>query len=242
MEEYRIIEKSIIKKYNLIEENDKIAVCISGGKDGFLLAKCLDELKRHGIFKFDLVFITLNPGYNEENIKSIKKNANLLNIKLKIIDTEIFKIAKKHKKSPCYLCSKIRRGTLYSEAEKLGCNKIALGHHFNDVIETIMMNITFNGTFSSMLPIIKSDNFENIKLIRPLYNIEENDIIKWVNYNKLNFKNYECPIDNKKNISSRNKTKKTIEYLKNNYYKDFDKNLLKATENINQETLLNKIN
>jgi len=254
MEKYREIEKSIIKKYrkeiwspfvktikkyNLIEEGDKIAVCISGGKDGFLLAKCLDELQRHGIFKFELVYLTMDPGFNKNVIDKIYEIAKLLNINLHVFKTNIFDVTNKlNHKSPCYICAKMRRGYLYDEAKKLGCNKIALGHHFNDVIETVMMNMIYNGTFSAMLPKLKSANFEGMELIRPLYDVHEENIITWVNYNKLEFANCACPIAVKQKSTKREEVKKLIEDLKINLYKDIDKNILKATENVNTEMLL----
>ena len=176
MERYREIEKSIIKKYRkeiwskfvkaikefeLIKENDKIAVCISGGKDSFLLAKCLEELKRHGQFKFDLEFIVMDPGYTEETLNQVIETARILNLKINVFKSNIFEVSKKSLgDNPCFLCARMRRGHLYSKARELGCNKIALGHHFNDVIETVMLNMIFNGQFSSMMPKLKSENFE----------------------------------------------------------------------------------
>lgn len=212
MEKYREIEKSIIKKYRkdiwskfvkavkdyeLINENDKVAVCMSGGKDSFLLAKCLEELQRHGIFKFDLEFIIMNPGYNDEILNKIKENLKLLNIKAHIFQTPVFKISETSA-NPCYLCAKMRRGYLYDYAKKLGCNKIALGHHMNDVVETILLNLIYNGAYSSMMPKLKSDNFENIELIRPLYLVKEASIVAWKNYNKLEFIDCACSITKKK--------------------------------------------
>ena len=204
--ELKEIERSIIKKYrkkifvpfvkaikefNLIEENDKIMVCISGGKDSFLLAKCMQEIKKHGKFNFDLEFIVMNPGYTIENINKIKENLSKLNIDAHIFDTPIFEVADKTD-NPCYMCAKMRRGYLYSYAKKLGCNKIALGHHFNDVIETVLLNMIFTGNFSSMVPKVKSTNFENMSLIRPLYYVREEDIIRWAKYNELEFLDCAC--------------------------------------------------
>ena len=250
MEKYREIEKSIIKKYrkdiwskfvkaiknyDLISPNDKIAVCISGGKDSFLLAKCLEELKRHGIYKFDLEYIIMDPGYNSDVLEKIKANLKVFNIKAHIFKTEVFKISKDCD-SPCYLCAKMRRGYLYHEALKLGCNKIALGHHFDDVIETVLLNQIFNGTYSTMMPKLKSDNFENIELIRPLYLIREKAIINWANYNDLSFSNCECPIT-KKDIGKRLVIKNLINDL-NKIYSYADKNIFKSTENVNLDALL----
>ncbi|HOP65948.1 MAG TPA: ATP-binding protein, partial [Bacilli bacterium] len=190
MEKYRIIEKSIIKKYRkeiwskfvnaikdyeLIQENDKIAVCISGGKDSFLLAKCLEELKRHGKFKFDLEFILMDPGFNKKGIKKIKKNANILKIPLKIFKSNIFKDIK-GEDSPCYVCARKRRGHLYNYAKNLGCNKIALGHHFDDAIETTLLSIIYGGEVKGMLPKLKSKHYKGMELIRPLYLVQEKNI------------------------------------------------------------------
>ena len=204
--ELKEIERSIIKKYrkqifspfvkaikefNLIEVNDKIAVCIIGGKYSFLLAKCMQEIKKHGKFNFDLEFIVMNPGYNMANLNKIKENLSKLNIDAHIFETPIFSVADKTE-NPCYMCAKMRRGYLYSYAQKLGCNKIALGHHFNDVIETVLLNMIFTGNFSSMVPKVKSTNFENMTLIRPLYYVHEEDIIRWASSNELEFLDCAC--------------------------------------------------
>ncbi|MFI3307244.1 MAG: ATP-binding protein [Mycoplasmatota bacterium] len=256
MEEYRVIEKTIIKKYRkeiwtkfvraikefeLIKENDKIAVCISGGKDSFLLAKCMQELKRHNVFKFDLEFIVMNPGYNEINAKKIEENAKKLNINIHVFNTDIFEVVTTVDKSPCYLCARMRRGHLYSKAKELGCNKIALGHHFDDVIETTLMSLLYAGDFKTMMPKLHSTNFEGMELIRPLYFIKEEDIIKWVNYNELNFINCACKftekVANKEETSARRKIKELIKVLKeeNNAV---DKNIYNATTNINLNTII----
>lgn len=250
MEKYREIEKSIIKKYRkliwskfvkaikkyeLIAENDKIAVCISGGKDSFLLAKCLEELKRHGIFKFDLEFIIMDPGYNDENMNKIKDNIDKLNLKVHIFKTDIFEVSSKTE-NPCYMCAKMRRGYLYNEAKRLGCNKIALGHHFDDVIETVLLNQIFNGTYSTMMPKLQSDNFAGMELIRPLYLIREKDIKAWAKYNNLDFIDCACLVT-KKNLGKRVIIKKLIEQL-NEIYKDADKNIMAATENVNLDALI----
>lgn len=226
-----------IKEYDLINEGDNIAVCISGGKDSFLLANCMKELKDHGQFKFNLEFICMNPGYEEEYLNKIKKNAELMNIDLKIFDSHIFKIVSESKlDSPCYLCARMRRGYLYSKAKELGCNKIALGHHFNDVIETVLLNMFYNGRYGGMPPKVHSDNFENMELIRPLYLIKEEDIISWAEYNKLKFINCACSIDNKKNDSKREYIKELIkELIKSN--KNIDINIFKSLENVNLSTI-----
>ena len=250
MKELKDIEKSIIKKYRkeiysrfvraikdfeLVKENDHIAVCISGGKDSFLLAKCMQELKRHNKFNFDLTFLVMNPGYNEKNLEKIKENAKFLNIPIQIFDTNIFEVTNESKgKSPCYLCARMRRGSLYSKAKELGCNKIALGHHFNDVIETILLNQLYNGTFSGMLPILDSDNFENMQLIRPLYYIKEKDIISWVKNSELEFLDCACSVT-KKNTGKRKEIKELVEKLvKGN--ENADINIFNSMFNVNTNT------
>lgn len=250
MNELREIEKSIIKKYrkeifapfirainefNLIQENDKIAVCISGGKDSFLLAKCMQEIKKHGKVNFELKFIVMNPGYNEENLNQIKNNLEYLNIPTEIFETPIFQVADKTD-NPCYMCAKMRRGYLYSYAQQLGCNKIALGHHFNDVIETVMLNMIFNGFYSSMLPKVKSDNFENMELIRPLYYVKEKDIIRFAKTNGLTFLDCACSVT-KKSSGKRKVIKKLIEDM-NEIYDKADVNILTSTKNVNLNTIL----
>ena len=248
--ELKEIERSIIKKYrktifgpfvkainefNLIEPNDKIAICISGGKDSFLLAKCMQEIKRHGKFEFELEFIVMNPGYAKDNLNKIKENLNKLGIDAHIFDTNIFEYADTID-NPCYMCAKMRRGYLYSYAQKLGCNKIALGHHFNDVIETVLMNMLFNGTFSSMMPKIKSDNFENMYLIRPLYYVHEEDIIKWVKNNELEFLDCACSVT-KKSSGKRKVIKDLVKDL-NSIYDKAAVNILTSTKNVNLNTIL----
>lgn len=250
MERYREIEKSVIKKYRkeiwskfvkavkdyeLINEGDKIAVCISGGKDSFLLAKCMQELQRHGIFKFDLEFIIMNPGYAKENINKIKENLELLNISAHIFETPIFKVADTSS-SPCYLCARMRRGYLYDYAKRLGCNKIALGHHMDDVVETILLNLIYNGSYSSMMPKLKSDNFEGLELIRPLYLIREKDIISWKNYNELEFLDCACSVT-KKSGGKRVMMKELIGELEK-YNVDAFKSIFTSTSNVNLNTVL----
>lgn len=253
MEKYREIEKSIIKKYrkeiwsnfvkaikeyNLIEENDKIAVCISGGKDSMLLAKCMQELKRHGIYKFDLEFIVMDPGFHEDNLKKLKENAETMNIPVTIFNTDIFKVVSEHgNNEPCYLCARMRRGHLYAKAQELGCNKIALGHHFDDVIETIMLNVLYNGSHQTMMPKLKSQNFEGIELIRPLYFVEEENINKWKNYNELEFMNCGCMITVCFSSTKRREVKHLIKDLssRNPYVK---KNIFKSSENVVIDALL----
>lgn len=201
------IERSIIKKfrkpiwrkftkaineYELIQDGDKIAVCISGGKDSMLMAKLLQELKRHGKNNFDLEFLIMNPGYKEENWQLICSNAEVLGIPLTVFDTQIFDIVATVEESPCYLCARMRRGYLYNHARQLGCNKIALGHHFDDVIETTLMGMLYSGKFETMMPKLHSQNFEGMQLIRPMYMIKEDAIKAWCGYNNLRFIQCAC--------------------------------------------------
>lgn len=242
------IEKSIIKKYrkeiysrfvrsikdfSLIEENDNICVCISGGKDSFILAKCLQELKRHSKYKFNLTYLVMNPGYTEENLEKIKENADYLNIPIIIKDSNIFEVIK-NTDSPCYLCARMRRGCLYSMAKELGCNKIALGHHFDDVVETILLNQLYNGQFSGMLPILDSDNYPGMKLIRPLYYVHEKDIISWVKNSELEFLDCACSVT-KKNIGKRKEVKELVKELVKMYH-NADINIFNSMFNVNPST------
>ncbi len=206
-EERRQIERSIIKKfrktiwrpftrgindYELIRDGDRIAVCISGGKDSMLMAKLLQELHRHGKANFELVFLTMNPGYNEENWQLIQDNARLLGIPLTVFETDIFDTVAAIDKNPCYLCARMRRGYLYSHAKELGCNKIALGHHFDDVIETILMGMFYGGKIETMMPKLHSQNFEGMELIRPMYLVREEAVKAWRDYNHLCFIQCAC--------------------------------------------------
>ena len=260
MEKYKEIERSIIttyrkdiwskfvkavKEYELIKENDKVMVCISGGKDSFLLAKCIEELKKHGNVKFDAIYVSMNPGYNEENKKRIVENAKLMNIDLKIFETKIFDtVASLEEGNPCYLCARMRRGYLYNEAKKNGCNKIALGHHFDDVIETTLLSLFYSSEIKTMVPKLHSDNFEGIELIRPLYFVKEQSIINWKNYNDLKFINCACRFTencaiNDDGTSKRLEMKKLIKTLKEkNKDIDIDHNIFKAMENVNLNCVL----
>jgi len=253
MEKYKDVEKSIIKKYRkeiwgkfiqaimeyeLIADGDKIAVCISGGKDSMLLAKCMQELQIHGQVKFEVVFITMDPGYHTDNIELIKNNSLLLNIPNQIFKSDIFAVVSKYAANkPCYMCAKMRRGHLYAKAKELGCNKIALGHHFDDVIETIMLNIFYNGSYKTMLPKLKSENFEGLELIRPLYFVREDDIKSWVNYNDLHFMNCGCMITVCSTATKRYEVKNLIKELesKNPF---LAKNIFRSSENINLDVVL----
>ena len=201
------IERSIIKKfrkpiwrrftkaireYELVQDGDKIAVCISGGKDSMLMAKLFQELSRHGKKNFEVVFLVMNPGYNEINYQTIKDNAQILNVPITVFESDIFNIVASEEQSPCYLCARMRRGYLYSKAKELGCNKIALGHHYDDVIETILKGMLYGAQVQTMMPKLHSTNFEGMELIRPLYLIREADIIHWANYNDLHFIQCAC--------------------------------------------------
>lgn len=201
------IERSIIKKfrkpiwrrftkaireYELVQDGDKIAVCISGGKDSMLMAKLFQELSCHGKKNFEVVFLVMNPGYNEINYQTIKDNAQILNVPITVFESDIFNIVASEEQSPCYLCARMRRGYLYSKAKELGCNKIALGHHYDDVIETILMGMLYGAQVQTMMPKLHSTNFEGMELIRPLYLIREADIIHWANYNDLHFIQCAC--------------------------------------------------
>ncbi|MCR5609955.1 MAG: tRNA 2-thiocytidine biosynthesis protein TtcA [Lachnospiraceae bacterium] len=181
-----------VSEYQLISEGDNIAVCISGGKDSMLLAKCMQELQKHGKYHFDMKFIVMDPGYNEANRQKIIDNAKLLGIPIDIFDTDIFDSVVNVEDNPCYLCARMRRGYLYKYAKKQGCNKIALGHHFDDVIETILMGMLYGAQIQTMMPKLHSTNHPDMELIRPLYYVKEADIIKWVNRNKLEFIQCAC--------------------------------------------------
>ncbi len=225
-----------IDQYQMIKEGDNIAVCISGGKDSFLLALTLREINRHHKIKFGLKYIVMDPGYDKAAIDLIKKNASYFDLDINIFETNIFNDIK-NEKNPCYVCARKRRGNLYNKANELGCNKIALGHHFDDVIETIMLNIFYAGSYGSMLPKLKSDNYPNMELIRPLYLVKEYDIEKWVKFNNLTFINCACDVENKKIDSKRTEIKQLISNLRKTY-KDIDKNIFKSSDNINLSTVL----
>lgn len=226
-----------IKDYNLISEGDKIAVCISGGKDSFLLAECMKIFQKHSKYKYTLEFILMNPGYSKKDLATIKETCNVLNIPLNIYSNFVFKIFDfKLKKSPCFLCSKIRRGYLYNKAKELGCNKIALGHHFNDVIETVLMNMFYNGIYSGMLPKVRSENFKDMELIRPLYLVKEEDIISWSKYNNINYINCVCEMLKERDVGKRNKIKELINILKKEN-KNIDINIFRSLENVNVNTI-----
>mgnify|MGYP004644233659 FL=1 len=257
MERYEEIERSIIKKYRkliwrrfvrgveeykLIQDNDKIAVCVSGGKDSFLLAKCLQELKKHGKIKFDLEYIVMNPGYKDKNLDLIKENAKTLNIPIKIFESDIFEVVNKiAEKNPCYMCARMRRGYLYNKAKELGCNKIALGHHYDDVIETILLSMLYGAEIKTMMPKLHSTNFKGIDLIRPLYLVKEDDIISWAKFNELNFINCACRFTEKRledeSISKRLEMKKLIKKFRT-INENIDQNIFKSVENVNIDAII----
>ncbi len=252
MEKYKEIERSIIKKYRkdiyskfvkavsdyeLIQENDKVMVCISGGKDSFLLAKCIEELIRHGKVKFEAKYVCMNPGYTEKNKELILSNAKLMNIDLEMFESDIFNIVVDIEKSPCYLCARMRRGYLYSKAQELGCNKIALGHHFDDVIETTLLSMLYGSEIKTMMPKLHSENFPGLELIRPLVLVHEDDIISWANNNDLHFLNCACRFTEEhfsKNDgeSKRKEIKELIKELKK-INPNVDMNIFKSTDNVN---------
>ena len=233
-----------IKDYELIKPNDVVCACISGGKDSMLLAKLLQELKRHSDFEFEVKYLVMNPGYNEANLEYTKKNLEILGIPAKIVDTNIFEVANAQEKNMCYLCAKMRRGALYRIAQDMGCNKIALGHHFDDVIETILMNMLNAGSFQTMLPKLHSDNYEGMELIRPLYRIREHDIKVWAKANNLRFLmcacrfTEACSVDNEINASKRSTTKNLIQELKKHYNDTVEENIFSAATNVNMDKIV----
>ncbi len=236
-----------INEYELVCENDKIAVCISGGKDSMLMAKLFQELKRHNKFDFSLVFLVMDPGYSKENREIIEHNAKILNIPITIFESTIFESVYNIEKSPCYVCARMRRGYLYSKAKELGCNKIALGHHYDDVIETILMGMLYGGQIQTMMPKLKSTNFEGMELIRPMYQIREDDIKRWRDYNDLHFIQCACKftdtctseacLTSSRTGSKRLETKHIIAKLKeSNPF--IESNIFKSVQNINLETVI----
>ena len=232
-----------VKTYELISEGDKIAVCVSGGKDSFLLAKLIQELQRHSEIKFDAEYIGMNPGYNKENAENIARNAELLEVPLKVFNSDIFEVTEEiGGNSPCYLCARMRRGFLYARAKELGCNKIALGHHKSDVIETTLMGMLYGGQLQGMLPKLRSNNFEGMQLIRPMYCIAEEDIIHWKNYNGLSFiacacKKTEGLALGEQGYSARQEVKDIINRVKEKN-PDVESSVFKALHNVQLDTLV----
>lgn len=226
-----------IKKYNMIEAGDKVAIAMSGGKDSLLLAKLFQEFKKHPIVDFDIEFISMDPGFSDENLKLHFENAETLGVPLNIEKYDVFEIVDKIAKDyPCYMCARLRRGFLYSQAQEKGCNKLALGHHFDDVIETTMMNILYAGTVKTMLPKLKSANFENLTLIRPMYLIKENDIKKIMDSNDIETMDCGCELTGCNTASKRYQTKMLIKKLKEND-PNIDKNIFRAAENVNLDSI-----
>ena len=234
-----------INDFQLIQEGDNICVCISGGKDSMIMAKLFQELKRHNKFPFSVQFLCMDPGYNEYNRKIIEENAKLLGISLQFFESDIFESVFEIDSSPCYVCARMRRGHLYSKAKELGCNKIALGHHFDDVIETVLMGMLYSGQFQAMMPKLHSTNFQGMELIRPLYYVREDDIKHWRDYNKLNFIQCACKFTETCSTchtdgttsSKRLETKKLIaELKKTNPF--IENNIFRSTENVSKQTIL----
>lgn len=233
-----------LKRYQLIEDGDKIAVCISGGKDSMLLAKLMQLLHRFSETKFDIVYLCMDPGYAPQNRKQIEENAKLLEIPITFFETNIFDSVVDIEKSPCYLCARMRRGHLYSQAQKLGCNKIALGHHFSDVIETTLMGMLYGAQIQAMPPKLVSKNFEGMQLIRPLYCVSEDDILAWKNYNDLKFLQCACRFTEKCQScvdeiapSARLETKKLIKQLKKSI-PEVESHIFKSIHNVQLDTLV----
>lgn len=229
-----------LDEYDMIQDGDNIMVCISGGKDSFLLARCLLEIQKYGNKKFNLNFVLMDPGFKPEILDIIKKNAKLFEIDLQIHKTRIFKIAEKQDKGACYLCAKMRRGSLYTIAEEIGANKIALGHHNSDAIETILLNLFWGSEFKAMMPKLRSSNFKGLELIRPLYLVNEEDIIAWRNYNNLEFIKCACPLTNYKQksegFSKRDEVKSLIKNLKKDN-PNIEKSIFNASENVNLDAI-----
>lgn len=227
-----------IKDYKLVEDGDKVAVAMSGGKDSLIMAKLFQEMQKHGPIKIDLEFIVMDPGYHENIKELLISNCKYLDIPIRIFESYIFDVVDRIAKDyPCYMCAKMRRGALYNKAQELGCNKLALGHHFNDVIETTMLNITYTGSFKTMLPKLKSSNFKGLELIRPLYYIEERDIISFTQNSGIQALNCACMVAAKKIGNKRYEIRALIEELKGRF-EDFDKKLFKAADNVNIEAIL----
>lgn len=255
LQPYELIERSIIKKYRkelwnpfivalkeyqLINSGDKIGVCISGGKDSMLMAKLIQQLQKVSDVPFEAEYIVMNPGYNSENYQRILDNADLLHIPVKVFETDIFSVTDKiSSNNPCYLCARMRRGHLYQKAHELGCNKIALGHHFDDVIETLLLSIFYGAQLQSMPPKLHSTNFTDMELIRPLYRIHEKDIISWKNYNRLEFIQCACRLTEKNSVhdSKREEIKQLIATLKKTN-PNIDKNIFNSIHTLSLDTFV----
>lgn len=233
-----------VNEYELIKPNDKIAVCISGGKDSMLMAKLIQMLHRHSKFPFEVKYLVMDPGYSPANREIIERNAKRLDIPITVFESDIFDSVYNVEKNPCYLCARMRRGHLYSKAQELGCNKIALGHHYDDVIETILMSMLYGGQIQTMMPKLNSTNFEGMQLIRPLYMVREDDIKRWRDYNGLRFIQCACKFtdtcttcNNEENLSKRVEVKELIRTLKaKNPF--VESNIFKSVENVNLDTVV----
>ncbi len=255
LEKAQLIERSIIKKYRksiwnsfigavqeyeLIKPNDNIAVCISGGKDSMILAKCMELLQRHSEIPFEIKYIVMDPGYAKPNRELIEQNLKTLGIDAEIFVSDIFDVAFNAGGSPCYLCARMRRGALYAKAQSLGCNKIALGHHCDDVIETLLMSMLYSSEIKTMLPKLHSTNFECMELIRPLYKVKERDIISWANYNELHFLRCACKFtaDSAEDemLSKRQEMKELVKELRKKN-PDADDNIFRSLHNVNMATI-----
>ncbi len=232
-----------IKDYQLIREGDRIAVCISGGKDSMLLAKCMQQLHRHSEIPFGLEFLVMDPGYRPENRQRILQNAEQMEIPIHIFETEIFDVVAGIPSSPCYLCARMRRGYLYSRARELGCNKIALGHHFDDVVETVLMSTLYGAEYRTMMPKLHSQNFPGMELIRPLYLVRERDIIAWKNYHNLTFLQCACRFTeavgkgDQPGLSKRQEVKELIARLRRDN-PQVDVNIFRSVHSVNLDTII----
>lgn len=236
-----------LNEYQMIEEGDNIAVCISGGKDSILLAKCMQEILRHGKMEFGLQFLVMDPGYHPDNLRLIEENAALMEIPVKIVESDIFDVVKDVDESPCYLCARMRRGFLYAHAKELGCNKIALGHHFDDAIETILMSMLYGGQINTMMPKLHSTNFEGMELIRPLYFVKERAILDWKKSNDLRFLQCACrftekiakerAMEEEVHSSKRQEMKELIARLKK-VNPAIESNIFKSVTNVNLDACI----
>jgi len=233
-----------IQRYELIQEGDSIAVCISGGKDSMLMAKLMQALHSYSDFPFHVKYVVMNPGYNEINLQKVISNAAKLEIPIEIFNSNIFDVVTETDRSPCYLCARMRRGHLYSYAQKLGCNKIALGHHFNDVVETTLMGMLFGAQVQTMMPKVKSKNFAGMELIRPMYCVHEDMILSWKQYNNLEFIQCACPLSESCNVfdasggaSKRQEVKALLKNLKREN-KDVEKSIFQSIHSVNLDTII----
>jgi len=233
-----------VQKYELIEEGDSIAVCISGGKDSMLLAKLMQNLHRFSKFPFELKYVVTDPGYNQENLQRVIDNAKLLELPISVFESNIFDVVSQTDRTPCYLCAKMRRGFLYSEAQRLGCNKIALGHHFNDVVETVIMSMFYGGKFQTMMPKLNSKNFPGMQLIRPMYRVHEDEIIAWRQYNELEFIKCACRFTEECDLwddggegSKRQEVKALLKRLKRTN-PSIEKNIFNSIHDVNLDTII----